>query len=553
MDLLEVENLTFTYPLCPSPAVRGVSFRLKEGGFTVLCGPTGSGKSTLMRLMKRELVPLGEKSGRVLFRGTETEVLSASESARLVGFVAQNPEQQIVTDKVWHELAFGLENLGLPQPVIARRVAEMAEYFEIEGWYEKNVAELSGGQKQLLNLAAVMAMDPALLILDEPTSQLDPIAASEFITTLKKLNDDFSLTVLIAEHRLEELIPICDRLLVMDGGRLAADGEPRRVIRDLNGQEDLMLAMPASARLFRMLGAEGECPLTVREGRLWMEARYGTKIRSLPDGDSKKPGGGDVPALSFKNVRFRYERDLPDVLPGLSLTVYENEILCVLGGNGSGKTTALGCAAGILKPYAGEIRVFGKRLKEYKNQSLYKDCLALLPQDVQTVFLRNTVREELEDAGADPGELPFDLSPLYDKHPYDCSGGEQQLVALAKVLAAHPRLLLMDEPTKGLDAGKKRDIAAILGKLKASGITVLIVTHDVEFAASTADRCAMFFRGSVISAEEPKVFFSENRFYTTAAGRISKGVYDRAVTVEDLAALCRMNRKDMEKDGGAPC
>ena len=550
MDLLEVENLTFTYPLCASPAVRDVSFSLKEGGFTVLCGPTGSGKSTLMRLMKRELVPLGEKSGRVLFRGTETEELPASDSARLVGFVAQNPEQQIVTDKVWHELAFGLENLGVPQPVIARRVAEMAEYFEIESWFEKSVAELSGGQKQLLNLAAVMAMDPSLLILDEPTSQLDPIAASEFITTLKKLNDDFSLTVLIAEHRLEELIPICDRLLVMDGGGLIADGEPRQVIRELDGQEELMLAMPASARLFRMLGAEGECPLTVREGRRWMEARYGTKIRSLPDGVSKKPGGGDVPALSFKNVRFRYERDLPDVLRGLSLTVYENEILCVLGGNGSGKTTALGCAAGILKPYAGEIRVFGKRLKEYKNQSLYTDCLALLPQDVQTVFLRNTVREELEDAGADPAELPFDLSPLYDKHPYDCSGGEQQLVALAKVLAAHPRLLLMDEPTKGLDAGKKRDIAAILGKLKASGITVLIVTHDVEFAAATADRCAMFFRGSVISAEEPRVFFSENRFYTTAAGRISKGVYDRIVTVEDLAALCRMNRLE---DGGAPC
>ena len=561
MDLLEVENLTFSYPLCEAPAVRDVSFRLKEGGFTVLCGPTGSGKSTLLRLMKRELVPLGEKSGRVLFRGTETEALEAADSARLIGFVAQNPEQQIVTDKVWHELAFGLENLGVPQPVIARRVAEMAEYFEIESWYEKSVAELSGGQKQLLNLAAVMAMDPELLILDEPTSQLDPIAASEFIATLKKLNDDFSLTVLIAEHRLEELIPLCDRLLVMGGGALIADGTPGAVIRDLSGQEELMLAMPAGARLFRMLGAEGECPLTVRQARQWMGARFGNRIRSLPDEPLDKPlekpsgksGTKEVPALSFRNVRFRYERDLPDVLRGLSLTVRENEILCVLGGNGSGKTTALGCASGILKPYAGEIRVFGKRLKEYKNQTLYKDCLALLPQDVQTVFLRNTVREELEDAGVSPEELPFDLSRLYDKHPYDCSGGEQQLVALAKVLAAHPRLLLMDEPTKGLDAGKKRDIAAILRNLKASGITVLIVTHDVEFAATAADRCAMFFRGSVISTEEPKVFFSENRFYTTAAGRISKGVYDRIVTVEDLARLCLLNRADGKRDGGASC
>ncbi len=550
MDLLEVENLTFTYPLCASPAVRNVSFRLQEGVFAVLCGATGSGKSTLLRLMKRELVPLGEKSGRVLLRGTETEELPAAESARLVGFVAQNPEQQIVTDKVWHELAFGLENLGLPQPAIARRVAEMAEYFGIDSWYEKSVAELSGGQKQLLNLAAVMAMDPEILILDEPTSQLDPIAASEFISTLKKLNIDFSLTVLVAEHRLEELIPVCDRLLVMDGGKLIADGTPGSVISDLNEQEELMLAMPASARLFRMLGADGDCPLNVRECRRWMEQRYDRQIRSLPDESPQKQKNHEGIAISFKNVWFRYERDLPDVLKGLNLTVYENEILCVLGGNGSGKTTALGCASGILKPYAGEIRVFGKRLKEYKNQSLYKDCLALLPQDVQTVFLRNTVREELEDAGVAAEEMPYDLSGLYDKHPYDCSGGEQQLVALAKVLAAHPRILLMDEPTKGLDAGKKREISGILDKLKASGITVLIVTHDVEFAASTADRCAMFFRGSVISTDEPKAFFSENRFYTTAAVRIGKGVYERAVTVEDLARLCQLNGK---KDGGAPC
>ena len=544
MDLLKAENLTFTYPLTDSPAVRDVSFRIGEGSFAVLCGATGSGKSTLLRLLKRELVPLGEKSGRVLFCGVETEQIPASESARSVGFVMQNPEQQIVTDKVWHELAFGLENLGTPQPVIARRVAEMAGYFGIESWYEKNTSDLSGGQKQLLNLAAVMVMNPKILILDEPTAQLDPIAASEFITTLKKLNSDFSLTVLVAEHRLEELIPACDSLLVMDKGRLIAEGPPRGVIRDLAGQTELMLSMPAAARLFRALGSEGECPLTVREGRRMIEGNYDGRIRSLPE--KALPKKGD-PALEFKDVWFRYGRNLPDVLRGLSMTACRNEIFCVLGGNGSGKSTALGCASGILKPYAGEIRILGKKLKEYKNQALYRNCLALLPQDVQTVFLRNTVREELEDAGVDGGELPYDLSPLYDKHPYDCSGGEQQLVALAKVLATKPEVLLMDEPTKGLDAGKKRDIAEILRKLKASGVTVVIVTHDVEFAASAADRCAMFFRGSVVSTGAPEEFFSENNFYTTAAARMSKGIYDRVVTVEDLVRLCELNGK---KGGG---
>ncbi len=547
MDLLEVEDLTFTYPQCAAPAVRNVTFRAEKGSFSVLCGATGSGKSTLLRLLKRELVPLGEKSGRVLLRGEDVDGGEEGASARSVGFVMQNPEQQIVTDKVWHELAFGLENLNTPPDEIARRVAEMAGYFGIESWYEKNVSELSGGQKQLLNLASVMVMDPEILILDEPTAQLDPIAASDFIATLKKLNADLSLTVLVAEHRLEELIPACDQLLVMEDGMLIGNGAPREVIRDLGGREELMLAMPAASRLYRSLGMDGPCPLNVREGRRMIEEGFENRVRSLPEKNA--PAAGE-PALEFRDVWFRYERDLPDVLRGLNFTVCRNEIFCILGGNGSGKTTSLGCAAAVLKPYAGEIRVFGKKLKEYRNQSLYRDCLALLPQDVQTVFLRSTVREELEDAGAVVSDLPFDLEPLYDKHPYDCSGGEQQLVALAKALATKPKLLLMDEPTKGLDAGKKRDVAGILRRLKESGVTVAVVTHDVEFAAVCADRCAMFFRGGVVSVGRPDAFFSGNSFYTTAAARMSKGIYDRAVTVEDLSALCRLNGR---KGGGGEC
>ena len=540
MDLLAVENLTFTYPLCSSPAVQDVSFAVQEGEFTVLCGATGSGKSTLLRLLKRELSPKGERTGHIFYRGTSVDELSAGVSARSVGFVMQKPEQQIVTDKVWHELAFGLENMNIPQPVIARRVAEMASYFGIEAWYEKSVSELSGGQKQLLNLAAVMVMNPDILILDEPTAQLDPIAASDFIATLKKLNSDFSLTVLIVEHRLEELIPVCDRLMVMENGKLIGDGSPREVISHLKNKDELLLAMPAAVRLYHTLGSAEECPLTIREGRRFLENGYENRVRSLPGENSIST---KTPALEFSDICFRYERNLPDVVRDLNLTIYENEIFCILGGNGSGKTTTLGCAAGLLKPYSGTIRVFGKKLKEYKNQSLYRECLALLPQDVQTVFLRNTVREELSDAGADSLALPFDISHLYGKHPYDCSGGEQQLVALAKVLATKPKLLLMDEPTKGLDAARKQTIIDILRQLKASGVTIVVVTHDVEFTAGCADRCAMFFRGNVVSSGVPDEFFSENTFYTTAASRMSKGHYDRAVTVETIAELCRINSR----------
>ncbi|MBQ2251337.1 MAG: ATP-binding cassette domain-containing protein [Clostridia bacterium] len=539
MELLTVKNLTFTYPNSKKSAVAGLSCTINSGDFTVLCGATGSGKSTFLRLLKREIAPNGIESGEILLENTPITEVSGR-----IGFVTQHSDEQIVTDKVYSELAFGLENSGLEQNVIARRVAEMASYFGIEDWYNRDVSTLSGGQKQLLNLASVMISDPDILILDEPTSQLDPIATSDFLATLKKLSRDFSLTVIIAEHRLEELIPMCDRLMVMENGTLIENGDPAEITAKLDKGSRLVLSMPTSVRLYHMLGEKGACPLTVKEGRAFIESTYKNSLRALPE---KKYAHSDKKALEFKNVYFRYERNLPDILKGLSFTVYENEIFCILGGNGSGKTTALSCAASLRKIYSGEIRVFGKKIKDYPAQTLYTNCLTLLPQDVQSVFLRNTVREELEDSKTDINALPFDLSHLLDKHPYDMSGGEQQLVALAKVLSTSPRLILMDEPTKGLDAHKKQILIEVIKNLKASGISVLIVTHDVEFASLCADRCALFFRGDIVSVGTPREFFSKNKFYTTAASRMSKGYFDFAVTLEDIAELCTLNGKKPEE------
>jgi len=534
MEILTIKNLSFTYPACENAAVKHVSFSLESGDFAVLCGATGSGKSTLLRLLKNELTPNGSKTGEIFLEGKELSCYDPSE----IGFVMQRPDEQIVTDRVYSELAFGLENMGLPQNVIARRVAEMACYFGIEDWYERDVSTLSGGQKQLLNLASVMVMNPRLLILDEPTSQLDPIATADFIGTLKRLNRDFSLPIIIAEHRLEDLIPLCDKLLVMQAGELIHAKDARSILAKLDAKDALCAFMPTAVRLHRALEHDGACPLSLRDGRSFVEKHYKNDCRALPLTPYRH---SEKKALVLKDVCFRYERNLPDVLRALNLTVYENEIFCMLGGNGSGKTTALSCAAGIRKIYSGQIRIFEKKLKEYTGGTLYQNCLTLLPQDVQSVFLCNTVREELTDAKAELTELPFDLSPLLDTHPYDLSGGEQQLVALAKVLAQKPRLLLMDEPTKGLDAQKKLLLIQILQKLKAEGVTLLIVTHDVEFAAACADRCALFFRGDIVSTAPPREFFAENSFYTTAASRMTKGYFDGAVTVEDIAALCRMN------------
>lgn len=537
MEILKVENLSFSYPLTASPAIRNVSFNVNKGEFIAVCGATGSGKSTLLRMLKPEISPLGEVSGEICFDNVPLNKLAPEKNASGIGFVMQNPEHQIVTDTVWHELAFGLENLNLSQAVMARRVAETAAYFGIEDWYDKKVSELSGGQKQLLCLAAVMVMNPKVIVLDEPTSRLDPIAASEFIATLKKLNRELSLTVIISEHRLEEVIPICDKLLVLENGFVKAFDTPQEVIPKLD--EGLLRAMPAAVQLFCAVDGKGKCPVDIRDGRRFIEENFDKKITELPTieyTESKRA------AMRFKDVYFRYARNFPDVLKGLNMTVYENEIVCILGGNGSGKTTALAAAAGIVTAYSGTVEIFGRKIKSYKNQTLYRNCLTLLPQDVQTVFMKNTVREELEGAEDEVKLLPFDFDKLMDKHPYDLSGGEQQLVALAKVLSAKPKLLLLDEPTKGIDADSKHRFISILKQLKSNGMTIVIVTHDTEFACDCADRCAMFFRGEIVSEASPREFFSENNFYTTAISRMTRGIYKNAVSLDDALELYRINK-----------
>lgn len=525
--------------MCEEKAIEGISFSIERGDFVTVCGPTGCGKSTLMRMMKRELTPLGQMSGTVYYKGRDLHGLDEKETACVIGFVAQRPEEQIVTDKVWHEIAFGLENMGLSQDVIRRRVSEMTCYFGIEDWFEKNVADLSGGQKQLLNLASVMVMQPDVLILDEPTAQVDPIAASDFIATLSRLNRDLSLTVIITEHRLEEVIPVSNKILAMEKGKILEFGPTRPTIESLFGNKVFMAGMPAAVRIRNSFNINAPCPLTTKEGRLFIEEHFSNNVESLPCKQDNR--GKKDTVLEFSDVYFKYERDLPDVLRGLDFRVFEKEIFCILGGNGSGKSTCLSVASGINRPYSGNITVLGKNIRKYKKNELYRNCLSLLPQDIQTVFLKNTVKEELEDVDADEFSLPYDLSELKDRHPYDISGGQQQLLALAKVLSTKPKILLLDEPTKGLDAYAKNEIVDILKKLRDQGMTIVCVTHDVEFAAECADRCAMFFRGEITSCGTPADFFSGNSFYTTAANRMTRGYYSGITTVTDAVKIMIIN------------
>ncbi len=541
MALLQIQNLNFSYPDGSQKALDDLSLSLEEGSFTLLVGESGSGKTTLLRLIKREIAPFGEQSGNILYDGapsTETPFWK-------IGFVGQNPDEQIVTDRVWHELAYGAENRGLSTEEIRLRVGETAAYFGMEGWYHKRTDELSGGQKQLLNLASVMVLHPQLLLLDEPTGQLDPIAAANFIATLQKLNRELGVTVFMTEHRLEEVFPVSDAVAVLRQGKLLWKGTPRQVCEELKGDR-LFAGFPSAARIWNGLHSSAPCPLTVREGRRFLQEQFPKTSGKIVS--SAKDFG--KPVLEAHNVWFRYERNAPDVICDMSFSVGKGEIFSILGGNGSGKTTTLNLLAGVLSPVRGKCLVDGKATGRKENAEIRRR-IAVLPQNPQTLFLRNTIREDFEDyllllgkgktAGAaliDRVTEDFGLAALLDRHPYDVSGGEQQLAAFAKILLSEPEIILMDEPTKGLDAFWKHRFSERLKRLCCEGKTVLMVTHDVEFAAQVSDRCGLFFDGTLLAVSTPNEFFSANHFYTTAASRIARGKFPNAVLCEEVIRLC---------------
>ena len=548
MAHFHIQNLNFSYATGGCQVLKDVNLTIEKGEYVVLCGQSGSGKTTLLRQLKTVLAPHGTRSGTVFFNGIPLPEVNQAEQSAKIGFVMQNPDDQIVTDKVWHELAFGLESLGVDQKTMRLRVAEMASYFGIQSWFHRDVGNLSGGQKQLLNLASIMAMQPEVLILDEPTSQLDPIAASDFLNTVKKINLELGTTVIITEHRLEDIYHSADRVVVMEEGRILANGDPRAVGAMLHSQgSPLFAALPTPTRVFYESGAEGNCPLTVREGRSWLTKTFENRILTVTEPEMEPPMGSiREAALSVKEAWFRYDRDGEDILQGVSFSVPKGSIHAIVGGNGAGKSTLLKAVCGINRVYRGKVSVFGKELKKYSAKELFRCCVAMLPQDPKSLFVKQTVREDLEEMTSDAERIAdvarlCAVEQLLHSHPHDLSGGEQQRCALAKVLLTEPKLLLLDEPTKGLDSFFKIRFAQILKQLKAQGITVILVSHDVEFCADHADLISMFFDGQVLTTDTPHRFFGQNSFYTTAANRMSRCLFQNAVTAGDVSWLYRKN------------
>lgn len=528
MEILSCKNVAFKYNESTGYALSDCTFSVKKGEKVMLCGASGSGKSTLLRLLKREVSPRGELSGEIDLIGRAATELSDRESAEKIGFVMQDPDSQTVCDKVSSELAFGLESFGVPSKEIQSRVGEMAAFFGIESLYDRDISTLSGGQKQLVSLCSIMVTDPDILLLDEPTAQLDPVAAKELLSILDRLNKEMGVTVIIAEHDPEELFDSCDKILYLSNGKTTFFDTPAKAAKYF-AQDDLEGFLPETAKVFA--GLCSDMPLNVRQGRAQLENLVTEDTPQTDESTAESTGPYD---LECKNIWQRYEKDSPDILKGCDLAVRKGECYGLLGSNGGGKSTLLRVICGLCKPYMGAVSLFGKKQKAYKNGSLFREMLAFLPQEPVTMFVKESVREDLLQS-ADENAVKkiserMEIEPLLDRHPWDLSGGEIQKCAFAKILLADPKIIVLDECTKGMDSFAKKALGDVLASLKAEGRTILLVTHDLEFAAENCERCGLLFDGKIAAEDNAVRFFSRNRFYTTAAARLTRGFFSGAVT-----------------------
>lgn len=599
-NIIQIRDLTFAYAAGDEPVLSDINIDIGSGEFVIIMGSSGSGKTTLLKMLKRNMIPAGRYSGRVYIYGKEADKLTDRENAAGIGYVSQDPDNQIVTDKVWHELAFGLENLGMDNVTIRKKVAEMSEYFGITGWYDREVSKLSGGQKQILNLASVMVMQPGILLLDEPTANLDPLAAIRFLDVVKRINQELGVTVVMVEHNLEHIYADADRIIAIDKGRVAANSSPKKAAADIiTAGSFLIEGLPVASRLYSGYNKKNgnsvvsynnvnidsnnknnhilsdEIPLTVKEGRRWYvnyKKVYGKDITKDKDkinnfagksiindkvikkdvlednitGNKNKKRIGFIKknnlenkssrkntdnientVCQLKNVSYSYNKKLPYIIDGVDVSFKEGRITAILGGNGAGKSTMLKLIAGIIEPVRGKI-ISNKRI-------------IMLPQDPKAVFTEVSVEEELAEVLMDKGNGIYNNMPMEDKreiveqiieefglndirknNPYDISGGQQEKLAIAKVLLLKPEVLLLDEPTNGLDPYFKKTLGKLLKKINAGGVTIIIVSHDLEFVDSFCDDVIMLFDRKVAAQDSTHKFLRDNMFYTTNYYRIIK-------------------------------
>lgn len=511
MWIYKAEHLSFQYHSDHYFSLKELSFEIEEGSFHVICGKSGSGKTTLLQILKKEMMPHGYMQGSI-----QTKIDNYRPED--IGYIFQNPDFQIVTHKVIHELSFGLENMAMPLTQMKRRIGEVVNFFNLQEILHKDVSELSGGQKQLVNLASIVAMQPKIMLLDEPTAQLDPIAAQEFVSIIKKINEELNITIVMIEHDLEETLFLSDEVIYLENGILKYKGPPKGMLYMNNFQK----ALPVVMQMYDKFQINTEI-FNFRSIRKWLNEHY-NHLKVIEKDNNHET---DV-CIQVQNLHFHYD-DL-EVLKGTYLDVYDNEILALVGGNGSGKSTFLKNICGLLKYERGKVLINNHDLKDINP---FHDCFAYLPQDPTSMFLKETVQEELASEESLKWLHKLALDDLLDQHPYDLSGGQMQLIALIKILSLNPKILLLDEPTKGLDAYYKETVGLLLKELSKT-ITIIIVSHDLEFCAHYADRVGLMFEGQIESIEESQSFFAANLFYTTIVSKLTRNILDKACVLEDI-------------------
>jgi energy-coupling factor transport system ATP-binding protein len=536
LALVKFKDFSFKYQ--GKKILSNINLEVEEGDFLLFCGPSGSGKTTLLSNVKKELKDNGECDGEVTFNSVNIKDLDDKQSASNIGFLFQNPDNQLVTDTVIQEIAFPLENIGMKTEDIRNRVAEMTTFFGIDKLLYKNVNELSGGQKQLVNLCSLLVLKPKLLLLDEPTSQLDPIASHDFLIMLRRLNEEFSITIMISEHKTDNIFPFADKVVFLEDGIIKYINQTHDIIEKAMNDKLFNYYLPDVSKIIFLLREQyhelknDKIAISIREGRKTLN-KIKNKLESYPKKeksvlDGTYPFFNNEELIVSKGIYFAYTKEYI-LLKDIYLSIKSGEFITIIGGNGTGKTTFLQLIAGLLKPLKGKI----SRKKGIKIAYLYQNPIIH--------FSKETVKEELllsgeKDLNSDTINLIefFNIGHLISQNPYDCSGGEQQKIAIIKMLIKKPDVLVLDEPTKGLDPISKSNLGDKLKVLQESGLTIIMTSHDLSFVANYCQRCVMIFDGGIHVDNNPKKIFADNNFYTTFVNRLVKDYIPDGITLNDI-------------------
>ena len=605
MALIEFNNFSFAYMNSDGTesqvkSLDNINLEIDYGDFVLLCGPSGCGKTTLLTNLKKELMPAGRRSGEIKFNGTRIIDMDEISSACDIGYLFQNPDSQIVTDTVIQEIAFPLENIGLPTEEIRNRISEIVAFFGINDILHMNVNELSGGQKQLVNLCSLLVLRPQVLLLDEPMSQLDPIASYEFLSIVRRLNEEFSITVIMSEHKADSIFPFIDKAVFLKEGKIEFVDNAHNICSEVIDDEIFENYLPAVTKIYNSLSVRYpsliklNTPLSIREGRRCLNTIHDDLIK-ISDSDANSDnldsanlhitnkkyhsqeksgildkislGGNKNALISMNGIYFAYEKGKL-ILKNVDFELEKGDFVSLIGGNGVGKSTFLQLLVGILKPIKGKVKykkgiklayvhqnpmihfskdnvkeeflesILESKLLNNSDVSFNKESYEKLLKMSNEEFIESDVLNGLE---FDSIEFKFkelieffDICDLIDKHPYDCSGGEQQKIVIVKALLQNADVLVLDEPTKGLDPISSKNLANILNSLRDNGITILMTSHDLDFVANNCKRCLMLFDKDIQIDDDPKVIFAENNFYTTFVNRMVKDYVPEIVTLDDL-------------------